>query len=342
MGIGKGPVRFGAFEFDFAAACLRRDGVRVQLSSQPAQVLAALVDRSGEVVTREELRFRLWGDSQFSDFEHGLNVAVAKVREALGDSAGEPQFVATVPRRGYRFLAAVTPSEATRPGRRPHRSWAAMAVGIAAVVLAASTAGDRQLRTFEDGYTGRIRLAVLPFENFSGNPQLEYICNGLTEELISSLGRLQPERLAVIAWTSAMRYKTIGHPIREIGRELDVDYVLQGSLLGDRISAQLTRVKDGRHLWADVYSSDLRGRLVLQSEIERNVARQARLTLVSSGAGDRPPDPRAHDEYLLGRYQWNKRNLEGYHKAIGHFEHAIAIDRTYAQAYAGLYIPASE
>ena len=360
-------VRFGSFIFDFAAGRLERDGERVRLTNQPAQLLAVLLQRSDETVTREEIQKALWGDSPYSDSERSLNVAVAKVREALGDSAEDPKFIATVPRRGYRFIAPVasveepavipeftgmtyrTPVPSVSPPptepavRQPPRRRAALIAASLLVVGLTLFWGYRRVRGIgEQPPSPGIRLAVLPFDNLIGDAEQDYVCDGLTEELITRLGQLQPERLAVIARTSVMRYKKGARPVREIGRELGVDYVLEGSVRGEggktRVTAQLIRVKDEIHLWAASYDRDLHNLIGMQDEVALNVASHVRLMLDEIGSAriDRPLDPRAHDEYLLGRYQWNKRTEDGYRKAVSHFERAIALDAAYARAYAGL------
>ncbi|HEY1242491.1 MAG TPA: tetratricopeptide repeat protein, partial [Bryobacteraceae bacterium] len=258
-----------------------------------------------------------------------------------------------VPRRGYRWVSPVVPT--TEPVSLPASSpppiepvqetrLSRRTVITALVFLLGITAftGYWRLHALRDGTVPKIRLAVLPLENMTGDPAQDYICDGLTEEMITSLGRLQPNRLAVIARTSVMQYKKTARTVRDIGKELGVDYVLEGSIRGQgasvRVTVQLIQVRDESHLWADTYDRDLRNLIGVQAEVARNVAGQVRLTLDSRHAAqiESPLDARAHDEYLLGRYQWNKRTEEGYEKAITHFERAIAIDPAYAAAYAGL------
>lgn len=346
----RGKIRFGEFEFDPDAGSLKKGGYRVKLATQPAQLLSLLLERRGELVSREELRTQLWGEAQFADSEHSLNVAVAKLREALEDSADNPRFIATVPRRGYRFIGAVTAMEppVEAPAAIPipsQKGWrrllpvAAAMLGIA--VLAAF--GSRVLyRGAPHPPAGRIRLAVLPFANLSGDSNQEYFCDGLTEEMITALGRLQPDRLGVIARSSVMRYKKGAPPVHDIGGDLGVDYILEGSVRRDgsraRVTAQLVQVKDQSNVWAGTYDRDIRDLISVQSELARAVAGEVGLTLNSArtaGLG-RAVDPQAHEEYLRGRYQWNKRNLDGFLKAMKHFQRAIEIDPLYASAYAGL------
>ena len=199
-------IRFAAFEVDLGAAELRKHGLRIRLPEQAFQVLATLLDRPGGLVTRAELRTRLWPDGTYVNFDHGLNKAVNRLRAALGDSAVNPRFIETVARRGYRLLVPIageaSPNELT--GRR------------------------------------RIRLAVLPFENVTADAEQEFFSDGLTEEMITELGRLSPAQLGIIARTSAMRYKQSGKRIDQIGRELNVDYVLEGSVRLEQTRARIT------------------------------------------------------------------------------------------------------
>lgn len=226
-------VRFGAHELDLQSGELRKHGVKIKLRDKSFEVLTLLLERPGEVVKREELRARLWPADVFVDFDNNLNTAVTRLREALGDSAEKPKFIETLPRRGYRFIAHLS----------------------------------QPARGAEQAPTRKARLAVLPFENLSGDPAQEYFSDGMTEEMITQLAALAPERLGVIARTSAMHYKGTRKDIARIGRELDLDYVVEGSVrrAGDRvrISAQLIQVRDQTHLWASSYDSELRNILQL-------------------------------------------------------------------------------
>src|SRR5512136_1153563 len=186
------PVRFGVFELDLRAGELRRCGVKLKLQDKPFALLAILLERPGEVVTREELREKLWPADTFVDFDHSLSIAVHKVRTILGDNADNPRFIETLARRGYRFVAPV--HTRTLNGEAPRRM-----------------------------------IAVLPFVNLGGDPQQEYFVDGMTEEMITQLGRLNPRRLGVIARASAMAYRQTQKPIPEIGYELGVEHILQGS-----------------------------------------------------------------------------------------------------------------
>jgi len=338
-----GAIRFGPFEFESASGRLKKNGVRVKLATQPSQILAALLNQPRELITRETLRTALWGDDPSADAEHSINVAVAKLREALGDSADDPVFIATVPRKGYRFIGAVTAVEPAAPeGRQGIVRRTPTAVAAFLILLAiVGFLGYRKIAAAVDLRTGKIRLAVLPFENF-GNPEQDYFCDGLTEETIARLSRIRPERLAVIARTSVMRYKQGKKPIREIGHDLAVDYVLEGSVRRDgtrvRVTAQLIHVPDESHVWAESYDRDIASPISLQSDVAQRVEAGIALKLTPGAAlqSSQPVDPRARDEYLRGRYQWNKRNREAFLKAIAHFNQAIAFDPMYARAYSGL------
>ena len=295
------PVRFGSFEVDLRAGELRKDGSKIKLQDQPFQILALLLERPGQVVTREELQSRLWPSDTFVDFDHSLNKAINKLREALGDSAENPQFVETLPRRGYRFI-----------------------------------------RDLQDG-PGPIRsLLVLPLENLSRDPEQEYFADGLTEELITKLARIGA--LRVLSRTTTMHYKGVRKPLPEIARELQVDGVVEGSVLRSgaqvRISAQLIHAPTDTHLWADSYERDLRNVLTLQSEVAQAVAREVQVKLTPQEqahfAQVSPVNPEAYEAYLKGRYHWNRRSSEELPKAMHCFQQAIAKDSVYAAAYAGL------
>jgi len=285
---GSRVVRFGVYEADLRAGELRKQGLRLRLPEQPFQLLAILLEHSGQVVTREELQKRLWPDGTFVDFEQGLNAAVKRLREVLGDSAESPRFIETLARRGYRFIESLTAS----PGRIES-------------------------------------LAVLPLENLSRDPEQEYFAEGMTEALINSLAKIGA--LRVVSRTTAMHYKGVHRPLRELAQELHVDGIVEGTVQRSgerlRISAQLLHAPTDTHIWAESYDRDLRDVLALQSEVAQAIAREIRIKLT-------PVDPEAYEAYLKGRYHWNRR--PGVRKGIEYFEQAIAKDPTYAAAYAGL------
>ncbi|MGH9795194.1 MAG: winged helix-turn-helix domain-containing protein [Candidatus Acidiferrales bacterium] len=363
--------RFGVFELDVDRAELRKHGLRIKLQDQPLQVLALLLEKPGEVVTREELRRRLWPADTFVDFDNGLNAAVNKVREALNDLRANPRFVETVPRRGYRFVApvqtalpptagaALPPStmmargSTAAPGltelprippapRVSRKNWTLLTLAAVLLPLASAFAAWRFFAPTDVKLSRRIMLAVLPFQNLTNNTEHDYFIAGLSEEMITKLGSLQPERLGVIARGSVLPYK--GKSVREVGRDLNVQYILEGSVRGMgnrvRISIQLVQVSDQTHLWAQNYERDLADIFAIQSDVARQVAGNLALKLVpdQQAALDRAATDvmAAYEEYLRGRYYWNLRTEEGLSRCRPHFEKAIAADPQYAVAYAGL------
>jgi TolB-like protein/DNA-binding winged helix-turn-helix (wHTH) protein/Flp pilus assembly protein TadD len=356
--------KFGAFEADLRTGELTKLGKRVKLQEQPFQVLAMLLEKPGELVIREELRERLWPKT-LVDFDHGLNKAISKVRESLGDSAENPRFIETVAGRGYRFLADVavvnggqpetvagdpathgTPSpprpiDASASARRPAPAlgWRLSGFGLA-LALAVT------LSWFF--YSGRHppstvhSLAVLPLENLSNDASQDYFADGMTDELTTHLGQISAIR--VISRTSAMTYKNVRKPLAEIARELNVDAVVEGSVLRSgervRIDAQLIQVPADKQIWAESYQGDFRDTLALQSRVARAIAGQIRATLNRQEQvaleKSKAVNPAAYEAYLKGRYFWNKRTADGLRTAIEYFNHAIETDPTYAEAYSGL------
>jgi TolB-like protein/DNA-binding winged helix-turn-helix (wHTH) protein/Tfp pilus assembly protein PilF len=361
-------LRFGVFELDLRAGELRKQGLRVRLQEQPFQVLAMLLERPGETVTRQELRDRLWTADTFVDFDHGVNKAVSRIREALGDSATSPRFVETVARRGYRFLADVTvvegalpirpeirvgdllpvndevvaPAALTPPLPRRRASWHPWILTGAALILA-SIGVIMWLLQSRAVQPALIRsLAVLPLENLSGDESQEYFADGMTDELIARLGQISA--LRVISRTSVMPYKRARKPLPQVARELNVDAVVEGTVLRSvgqvRITAQLIEARLDKHLWSETYDGDLRDTLRLQNKVARAIAEQIRINLnaqeqVTLTRG-RVVDPQAHEAYLKGRYFWNKRTGDDLTKAVEYFNQAIERDPNYAQAYSGL------
>jgi len=358
-------VRFATFEVDLRAGEVRKGGLRLKLGGQPFQVLAILLARPGELVTREELQKRLWADT-FVDVDHNLNTAINKIREILGDSAENPRFVETLARRGYRFIAPVDGGEETRAGEaKPTRrsksllfpaAFGLLAItGVTAVLLGLNMHGWRD-RLFAHASTPPIQsLAVLPLANLSGDPEEEYFADGMTEALITELGKTSIPR--VISRQSVTQYKSSRKPLQEIARELNVDAVLEGTVLrsGDRVrvTVHLDRASPEAQLWASAYDRSVRDILGLQDEIARTVRDEIQVKLTPQErarlASARPVDPEAHDEYVRGRYilgmavahlsrftdkrQYTALDIQ---EAIGHFKHAIEIDPAYAMAYAEL------
>jgi TolB-like protein/Flp pilus assembly protein TadD len=323
-----------------------------------------LLERPGKLVTREELRENLWPET-FVEFDHGLNKAVSKIRDALGDSAENPRFIETIARRGYRFLAEVVvvphelrqaaagdvptvgdlgPAYVAKAGtssKRPHGAftWLVLVLGVALVIVAALSWVFYPWRHISPTIRS---LAVLPLENLSGDASQDYFADGMTEELITELGQISA--LRVISSTSVMTYKSARKPLSEIARELNVQAVVEGSVLHSgervRITAELIEVPANRYMWAQSYEGDFRDTLALQSKVARDIAEQVRATLdrreqVALGES-KTVNPEAYEAYLKGRYFWNKRTGDGLKKAIEYFSRAIETDPSYAQAYSGL------
>jgi TolB-like protein/DNA-binding winged helix-turn-helix (wHTH) protein/Tfp pilus assembly protein PilF len=342
-------VRFGVFEADFRSGELRKNGVKVKLHAQPMAVLKILLERAGDVVTREELQQKLWGGNTFVDFEHGLNKTINKLRDALSDNPDSPRYIETLPRRGYRFIAPVTlPSSGPEllAGTK-HKSKSRLVVwasGAVAVLLAFGIywLGFRN-RVSHAPASGKAMLAVLPFENMSGDDSEDYFADGLTEEMIAQLGQLQPTNLGVIARTSAMRYKHTKESVAQIGHELGVNYMLEGSvrLAGQRvrITAQLIQTGDQTHLWAESYERPLTDILKVQREIAERITSSLRLELLPAQKNivtESQFDPEAYRKYLLGLNESRKGTREGFEKSGQYFKDAIAIDPHNARPYAAL------
>jgi TolB-like protein/DNA-binding winged helix-turn-helix (wHTH) protein/Flp pilus assembly protein TadD len=348
-------VRFGAFEVDTLSGELREGGRRIRAPEQSFQVLALLLDRAGEVVTREELRQRLWPAGTFVDFDAGLNNAVRKLRDALGDSAEIPRYIETLPRRGYRLLAAVeaqplpAPEEAdaTAPVRPVaglrSRGVAALVTAVTAVLvlLALAATGDRW-RAERSGPVQVGSIAVLPFVNLSGDPEQDYFVDGMTDAVITNLAQVRA--LRVISRTSVMHYKRTSKLLPRIADELQADAVVEGTVTraGDhvRVTAQLIHASTDRHLWARSYERELRDVLALQAELAGAIAQAVEVKL-------RPEESRrlavratvnaeAYDAYLKGRFFLNRRGPRDIPKAVEYFQQAIGRDPKYAPAYSGL------
>jgi TolB-like protein/DNA-binding winged helix-turn-helix (wHTH) protein/Tfp pilus assembly protein PilF len=338
--------RFGLFEADLGANELRRNGVRLKLQSQPFRVLALLLQRPGQILTREELQQELWPSGTFVDYEQGLATAVNKARDALGDSSANPRFIETVPRCGYRFIAPVTtvlqePPVPTLPARSPGRSRRIRIYVMAAVAALASLvlAGWLLLKPYPRHIES---LAVLPLENLSGDPAQEYFADGMTDELIAGLGRLSQMR--VISSSSAARYKGTKKAVSNIARELGADAVIEGTVLRSgkrvRITAQLIDADKEQHLWAGSFERDQGDVLALQDDVARAIAGEVRAKLPANDSARpgkaRMLDARAHDLYLQGRYCWRQRTRESEQAGLEYFLQAVSQDPNYANAYAGI------
>ncbi|MGB7848786.1 MAG: winged helix-turn-helix domain-containing protein, partial [Candidatus Acidiferrum sp.] len=347
-------VRTGLFEIDFGSGEVHKDGRKVQLQEQPFRVLEILLERPGEVVTREQLQERLWSADTYVGFDEGLNTAIRKLRVAFGDSAENPRFIETVSRRGYRFIAPVEPGLISSPSApsaiiaaRKNRSTSLKThwIGLAVVVFAvcALTLFLRTVAHHKPPH-GKITLVVLPLENFTGDSQQDYLADGVTEEIIAQLGSLDPQHLGVIARTSSMRYKHTQKSAAQISSEVGANYLLEGSVRhsGDRIrvTAQLIQSSDQTHLWADSYDRELSDVLRIESDIASSVASEIRLTLSQQihqrlAAAGRT-NVEAHDAYLRGLQGWNLRTRDGFQQAITNFTRATELDPSYAPAFAGL------
>lgn len=287
--------RFGAFEVDVGAAEVRKHDTRIRLQRQPFEVLLTLLERSGEVVTREELQKKLWPADTFVDFEHGLGSAINRLREALGDSTDRPRYIETVPRRGYKFIAAVeevgdhglaataqvtaTPEKAAKPVRRFPL---VVALGAAIVIALLLTFAWPGLRERVGSDTARIdSLAVLPLENLSRDSEQEYFTDGMTDQLITDLAQIPSVR--VISRTSVMQYKNVHKSLAQIAGELKVAAVVEGTVVRSgnrvRITAQLIQVRKEKHLWASSYDGDLRDVLTLQDQVARDIAAELMVTI---------------------------------------------------------------
>jgi TolB-like protein/DNA-binding winged helix-turn-helix (wHTH) protein/Flp pilus assembly protein TadD len=351
-------LRFGVFEADIRTGELTKLGKRVRLQEQPFQLLAILLDKPGQLVTREELRDRLWPQT-IIDFDHGLNKAISKIREALGDSAENPRFIETIARRGYTFLADVsavddeagsvndeqsvtTAPRLTPVGMSPKQSYRAFGWSspfILALLLGYITWSFYPRRQVLPSIQS---LAVLPLKNLSDDASQEYFAEGMTDELINYLGQIK--NLRVISRTSAMTYKDERKPLATIGRELNVEAVVEGSVFRSgervRITAQLIQVPADTQIWAQSYEGNLTETLALQSKVAHSIAERIQGTLTPREAAtpeqSKVVDPNAHELYLKGRYFWNKRTGDGLKKAIANFKQAIELDPASAEAYAGL------
>jgi TolB-like protein/DNA-binding winged helix-turn-helix (wHTH) protein/Flp pilus assembly protein TadD len=343
-------LRFGIFQLDLKARELHKAGVKVKLQEQPLRVLAMLVEHAGQVVTREELQQKIWPTDVYVTFDQGLNNAIKKVRDALGDSADNPRFVETISKRGYRFVAPVNAVQERSYEPRPRfglsvlrsTTWIALVAACLLSALGYWTWHRAVIRARPS--SERAVLAVLPFDNLSHDPDQEFFSDGLTEEMIAQLGKLNPKRLNVIARGSVARYKSSSLAANQIGRELGADYLLQGSVRRDsgrvRITVQLIEARDQTDLWTESYDRELKDILTLQDSVARTIASQIRITLTAEQqtrlANARSVDPEAYEAYLKGRYYWNKRTADGMQKASTYFQQAIDRDPTYGAAYSGL------
>src|SRR5215831_27901 len=366
-------VQFGIFEVDLRAAELRKRGVKVKLQEQPFVVLTILLEHPGQVVTRDEFRQRLWPANTFVDFDHGLNNAVKRLREALGDVADTPRFIETVPKRGYRFIGSVSSANDLRPPSQDGAAgvsgmpsgqvsshilslfrnyWVHVLLGAASPLLILGLL----IGLNADGIGTRVRaawnkplqihsLAVLPLKNLSGDPSQEYFSYGMTEQLITDLA--QVSGLKVISHTSVIQYGKSDKPLPQIARELGVDGIVEGTVQRSenrvRITAQLIYAPEEQHLWAASYDREFKDSLGLQSSVAAAIIEPIRAKAAVPTAPPRArstPSPEALEAYLKGNYALYRMGagdgIEGYESAIVYFKQAISEDPDFAAAYAGL------
>jgi TolB-like protein/Flp pilus assembly protein TadD len=301
-------LRFESFELDVRSRELRKGKQRIRLQEQPFEILRLMLERPGDVVTREELARHLWPKGTFVDFEHSLNAAVKRLRAALGDDADNPRFVETLPRRGYRFIASLRDGET-----------------VAMLPVMADF---------------NARLAVLPFANLSGDPGQEYFSDGLTEEMILQLGRLGRGRIAVISRSSSNVFKGSSRRAREIGDVLRADYLLEGSVRREadrvRITARLVETRSEAHMWTDVYERSLTDCLSVQAEVAARIAQSLAVELLPEQPVQPSHDAAAYQTYLKGRYYWGLPGDQGFPQALDYFKQACEADPTFAAAHADL------
>lgn len=347
-------VRFGLFEFDRESGELRKHGLRIKLQGQPIHILALLLERPGEVVSREELQKRLWQADTFVDFEHSLNAAIKRLRAALGDSADSPRFIETLARRGYRFIAPLTQAAAlperaapapvlAQPAPATRRaSWfvAAIASGVVLVAAAALIAsGALRHRAASSSIRS---LVVLPLANLSGDRDQDYFVEGMTDALRENLESIRT--LRIISRTSSIHYRGNTESLPEIARELSVDAAVEGSVLrsGDRvrITVELVEASTEKHLWGNSFEVDLKDVFGVQSQVAEEIADGIRVSLSPPDrarlARTYAPNPDAYLAYARGRFWWNRRTEQDMKQAIVYFQEAIEKDHNYALAYDGL------
>src|ERR1700687_5869925 len=367
-------VRFGTYEVSLQSGEVRKAGLRIRVQQQPMKLLEILLEHPGEAVTREELRSRVWPNENFGDFDQALNIAIGKLRSALGDSAENPRFIETLPKLGYRFIADVSVLDADARPKRPEsvagdlpgseekktepepmppvsglavapnrRRWLTRGGIVAlALVLSLSILSVWLFRPRGGAPAGIRSLAVLPLENLSGDASQNYFADGMTDELITDLAQISA--LRVIYRTSVIAYKGTRKRLPQIARELNVDAVVEGTILrsGDqvRITAQLIEASTDKHLWSQSYEGELRDTLALQNKVARAIADQIRINLTpqeqAALKSAKAVNPEAYQSYLKGRYFWNKRTADGLKVALAYFNEAIEEDPSYAQAYSGL------
>jgi TolB-like protein/DNA-binding winged helix-turn-helix (wHTH) protein len=295
--------RFADFEADVHAGELRRYGVKVALQEQPFQVLAALLERPGELVWREDLRQRVWPQDTFVEFDHALNTAVKKIRIALGDCANSPCYIETIPKRGYRFVAAVAVAE--EPGIAdgelpadqpvaPVRSWRSSVVvrrSLAATVLLSVAFLGMRWRAARDPNAEHIAIAVLPLEDWSDDARHLSLCDGISEELITQLARVEPGRLTVAARASTLQYRHSTKTVAEVAHDLRANYLLEGNLRGEarhvRVTVELIRVRDEARVWGDDFDRETGDSLALETEVAEAITARLKSLLLAGASRER-------------------------------------------------------
>jgi TolB-like protein/DNA-binding winged helix-turn-helix (wHTH) protein/Tfp pilus assembly protein PilF len=338
-GHGRDVLRFGTFELDLASRELRKGGALVKLQSQQFQLLTLLAERAGQVVSRDEIRQALWDDETFVDFDQSINFCVNKVRDALGDDPQSPRYIETVPRKGYRFIAPMieAPPEPTVVSKPvAARRWWLLSSGAAmtlmAIALTVKMVAPRHVaaKPIES-------LAVLPLENLSHDPEQDYFADGMTDELITDLAKISA--LRVLSRTSVRQYKGTKKPVPQIARELNVDAVLEGTVMRDqgrvRITAQLISAAPEKHLWADKYEGSLSEVLRLQDAVAQAVAREIQIKVTPQEqaqlAARRAVNPEAYEAFLRGLYL--NPSEENLWKMRDYFQLAVEKDPDYAPAW---------
>jgi TolB-like protein/DNA-binding winged helix-turn-helix (wHTH) protein/Flp pilus assembly protein TadD len=393
------PIRFGeGYELDLRPRRLRRGSHVLKLERIPFEILLLLLEHRDEIVTRDQIASRVWGQGVFLDTDNSIRGAIRKLRQVLKDDAETPRFIQTVTGQGYRFVAPIiTPKEAsaasepeasvvptsdrdfvseldgwllarrlrlvepdqdrtaervahagTAPGQGNRKAYRLLFVGallpVACLLLFLAVWGWRRASRLPARSQGKIVLAVLPFDNLSRDPDQEFFSDGLTEEIIAQVGKLNRDRLTVVARSSVAKYKGSNMAAKEIGKELNADYLVQGSVRrwSDRvrITVQLIQAENQTDLWTESYDRELKDVLAVQDSVVQSIASQIHIALTEEQktrlANPRQTRPEAYEAYLKGRYYWNKRTADGMQKAEHYFQQAIDSDPTYAAAYSGL------
>jgi TolB-like protein/DNA-binding winged helix-turn-helix (wHTH) protein/tetratricopeptide (TPR) repeat protein len=342
-----GTWRFGTFEFDAQSGDLRRSGVLIKLRDQPSRILLYLLEHAGQLVTREELRQHLLPSDTFVDFDHSLNTAVMKLRDALGDSADKPLYIETLPKKGYRFVA---PASYARTASAPHeqpvngrKAAVLAAVGLPVVLLLTVFAMHRDTPPISVETQSHLIIAVAPLQNLSEDPGQEYFVEGLTDEILTQLGQLNPERLGVVRYRPSATMRPSISAIADLGQRSDIHYLLEGSIRHyldqTRISLRLVRMADGTTLWTDSFDRQVGDVLSVQSEIAQRVGRELQIQVLER-SNRKSAKPEVVEAYLRGRFEMSRRYEFSAHApsdaARTFFERATMLDPSYAPAHAGL------